>query len=180
MIFYFLFPQQLDIFSHRWGKAFYDPGVHRRLIEVNLFGLQFLKHPIFGNNLGTLLTYEAPDWSGKFREITTTGSHTEMVYWLYTLGIVGTGLFTLILLLIFKMGIFNIKTKTLPKEYRSTQKAVLIIIFSFIIVSFSTWIFRRWIMVPSIVMMFAYTRNLHLYSLRLSRKYKERKDLIYS
>jgi len=182
IIFYFFFPQQVETFFNRWGNTFSDDfSVERRLVEVKVFGLQFLKHPILGNNIGTQMTYKAPNWTGESGEITTSGPHTEIIYWLYTLGIVGTGLFIFISFLILKIGVFNVSMQKLPKEHRLIQKGILVTLFSLFIISFSSWNFRYWIIVPFIVMMFAYTRNLYLYSLCLSRKYKERnKDLVYS
>ena len=162
---------EIQAFIDRWEIPMAgDPSVIRRVVEVEVFFTQFLERPVLGHNIGTTQTFLAPDWAGQPVEITVAGPHTEIVYWLYALGIIGTGLFLVILLLIFKMGFFNIKSAQLPQGHKLFQKAVLVTIVALGIVSFSSWQFRSWHMVPVIVAMFAYTRNLYLYSSSLRNR----------
>ena len=162
---------EIQVFIDRWEKPVaVDPSVIRRVVEAEVFFAQFLERPVLGHNIGTTQTFLVPDWAGRPQEITIAGPHTEIVYWLYALGIFGTGLFLVILLLIFKMGFFNIRSAQLPQEHKLLQKAVLVTLVTLGIVSFSSWQFRSWHMVPVIVTMFAYTRNLYLYSSSLRNR----------
>jgi hypothetical protein len=152
---------QAQMLLSRWQVSVHnDPNVIARIIQVKAFGAAFLEQPFIGNNLGTTQTYFAPTGYG-IKEFTEAGPHTEVVYWLYTLGLVGTGLFGIILLLVAKMGLSNARSSVLSNQARAVQKAILAILATFFVVSFSSWQFRSWAMVPVIVAMFAYTRNLY-------------------
>ena len=161
---------QAQMLLRRWQVSVHnDPNVIARIIQVKVFGSAFLKHPLLGNNLGTTQTYFAPTGYGT-REFTEAGPHTEVVYWLYALGVVGTGLFGVIAFLIAKMGLSNARNSALSNQARAVQKAILAILATFFVVSFSSWQFRSWDMVPVIVAMFAYTRNLYLFQLSEKRE----------
>jgi len=166
----FLWKNEWHILFNRYSMIWLrDPSIIRRLTEIKVFGWAFLKNPVLGNNIGTTQTFYLLDHLNHMVKITTAGPHTEIIYWLYSLGIVGTGLFLFILIVIFNMGLSNIKERQISNPYRLIQKAILITIFVFIIISFSSWQFRSWTMVPVIIAMFAYTRNLYLYSFKLRK-----------
>ncbi len=155
---------QAQILLSRWQNSVHnDPNIIQRIIQVKVFGSAFLKHPFIGNNLGTTQTYFAPTEYG-IKEFTDPGPHAEIIYWLYALGIIGSGLFGVIAFLITKMGFSNVRNGALSNQARAVQKTILAILATFFVVSFSSWQFRSWTMVPVIVAMFAYTRNLYLYS----------------
>lgn len=155
-----LYGDQAQLLLSRWRASVHnDPNVIARIIQVKVFGAAFLKHPLLGNNLGTTQTY----FTSTGYE-TKAGPHTEIVYWLYALGFLGTGLFGVMAFLIAKMGLYNTRNNALSDQARAVQKAILAILVTFFVVSFSSWQFRNWGMVPVIVAMFAYTRNLYLYS----------------
>jgi hypothetical protein len=155
---------QAHMLLSRWQVSVHnDPNIIARIIQVKVFGAAFLKHPFIGNNLGTTQTYFAPAWN-RMREFTDAGPHTEVVYWLYALGLLGTGLFGVIAFLIAKMGLSNARNSALSDQARAVQKAILTIFATFFVVSFSSWQFRSWDMVPVIVVMFAFTRNLYVYT----------------
>ena len=160
----YFFKEEIYVILNRGKEIFLgDPSIIRRWIEVNVFGEAFLKAPIFGNGIGTPQTFFSPNWAGQIVRITSCGPHTEILYWFYALGIIGTGLYLLILIIIFKMGLLNLKKTQISKEHKMIQKALLIIIFSLIFLSFSSWQFRSWTMVPLIAGMYVYTRNLYLF-----------------
>jgi len=159
-----IYGDQAQILLSRWqGSVHNDQNVIARIIQVKVFGSAFLKHPFIGNNLGTTQTYFAQTGYG-IKEFTGAGPHTEVVYWLYALGLVGTGLFGVIAFLIARMGLSNARSSVLPNQARAVQKAILAILGTFLVVSFSSAQFHSWPVVPVIVAMFVYTRNLYLYS----------------
>ena len=169
----YFYGDQAQVLLSRWQNVFHaDPNVIQRIIQVRIFGVEFLKHPFIGNNLGTTQTYFAPAWDG-IREFTDAGPHTEVVYWLYALGIVGTGLFGVIAFLIAKMGLSNAKSCVLSNQARAVQKSILAILAALFVVSFSSWQFRSWAMVPIVAAMFAYTRNLYLLRFHLQKHESE-------
>ena len=171
--FLYFYGDQAQVLLSRWQNAFHtDPNVIQRVIQVRVFGVAFLKHPFIGNNLGTTQTYFAPAWDG-IREFTDAGPHTEVVYWLYALGIVGTGLFGVIAFLIAKMGLSNARSSVLSNKDRAVQKSILAILAALFVVSFSSWQFRSWAMVPIVATMFAYTRNLYLLRFHLQKHESE-------
>lgn len=157
---------QARLLLSRWQVSVRsDPNVIARIIQVKVFGAAFLEHPFIGSNLGTTQTYLALTRSG-VKEFTDAGPHTEIVYWLYALGLVGTGLFGVISFLIAKMGLSNARNSALSDQARAVQKATLAILVTFFVVSFSSSQFHSWPMVPVTVAMFAYTRNLYVYARR--------------
>jgi len=163
-------PKQLEFvtetLSQRWNKNFImrEKSLGRRLEEISFFSRLFLEHPIIGHGIGKEELFFARDklFYNTKRYLMIPGPHNEFFYFLYTMGIIGTGCYLAILFLFLKRSYKNLKS--LLKQGNSPlyhlQASIIAVVFSFLVISNTEWRFRIAYDVVWISFFYALTRNI--------------------
>lgn len=155
-----------SIFSQRWDTSFIEreKSLGRRFDEITFFSKFFIQKPVFGYGIGKEQLFFARDrlaYNMK-RYIMISGPHNELIYYLYSIGLVGTILYLSILTIVLKRAISNLRFLRSQKNlfYYHLQASMLTIIITFMIISNADWRFRRAHDVVWIALFYALTRNI--------------------
>ena len=154
--------------TQRWDTGFIqkEKSLGRRFEEINFFTKLFLEKPLLGHGIGKEQIFFARDrlkYKIK-RYIKVPGPHNEFVYFLYTMGVIGTALYLTILFLVVIKSLKNIK---ILREKGSVllyniQISMITVIFTFMIISNADWRFRRAYDVVWIALFYALIRNISI------------------